>query len=186
MSSQSDVQPTVPQAPRPGTARRLRDLYRETVVRGGHEERLLISASFLLASLITRGITHEIHDRRFRFLFRNLSPKAGLHIHHMVFGIFGLLVTGFLATGFRPRGRRARVALASGFGASSAVTLDEFALWLNLSDVYWLPQGRESVDALIIGGALSALAGEGMGLWQAMVRDMMWLLSKRKGPYPRP
>jgi len=40
------------------------------------------------------------------------------------------------------------------FGAGAALTLDEFALWLNLSDVYWAREGRASLDAVVIFGAL--------------------------------
>jgi hypothetical protein len=46
------------------------------------------------------------------------------------------------------------------YGGASALTLDEFALWLDLEDVYWLKQGRASIDAVFLfGGALS------IGLW---------------------
>ena len=31
------------------------------------------------------------------------------------------------------------------YGAGAALTLDEFALWLNLEDVYWAREGRASV-----------------------------------------
>ena len=34
------------------------------------------------------------------------------------------------------------------YGVGAALTLDEFALWLNLEDVYWSPQGRSSIDAV--------------------------------------
>jgi len=38
------------------------------------------------------------------------------------------------------------------------LTLDEFALWLHLEDVYWAEEGRKSVDAVVLatllGGAL--------------------------------
>ena len=36
------------------------------------------------------------------------------------------------------------------FGISAGLTLDEFALWVNLEDVYWAPKGRESIDAVIV------------------------------------
>ena len=55
---------------------------------------------------------------------------------------------------------RASRATAAAYGLASALTLDELALWLNLEDVYWARQGRESVDAVaIFGSVLSA------GLW---------------------
>ena len=36
------------------------------------------------------------------------------------------------------------------FGVGTGLTLDEFALWLNLKDVYWSEQGRRSIDAVIV------------------------------------
>jgi hypothetical protein len=40
------------------------------------------------------------------------------------------------------------LAVLSGVGA--ALTLDEFALWLRLDDVYWSREGRSSVDAVLV------------------------------------
>jgi hypothetical protein len=40
---------------------------------------------------------------------------------------------------------------AIAFGAGAALVLDEFALVFYLKDVYWSQQGRDSVDATILG-----------------------------------
>ena len=45
------------------------------------------------------------------------------------------------------------------------LTLDEFALWLNLEDVYWGEKGRESIDAVILTGVLLTLALMGLQFW---------------------
>ena len=49
-------------------------------------------------------------------------------------------------------------AAAAIFGVGVGLTVDEFALWLQLEDVYWTSEGRKSVDAifcvLVITGAL--------------------------------
>ena len=47
--------------------------------------------------------------------------------------------------------------LAVLFGAGAALTLDEFALWLHLEDVYWSREGRSSVDAVLIALVVGAL-----------------------------
>ena len=39
---------------------------------------------------------------------------------------------------------------AIAYGTASALTLDEFALWLDLHDDYWDAQGRKSIDAVIV------------------------------------
>jgi hypothetical protein len=86
----------------------------------------------------------------------NVSP-GGLHIHHLVFGIVGMMVAGFLSFALQPGEPWVEI-LAALFGIGMGLTLDEFALWLYLEDVYWSEEGRNSVDAVIfaaiIGGGL--------------------------------
>ena len=52
----------------------------------------------------------------------------------------------------------------------AALTLDEFALWLNLEDDYWTAQGRESIDAVVIFGSLLSLSVLGRGFLKELVR----------------
>ena len=40
--------------------------------------------------------------------------------------------------------------VAIAFGIGMGLTLDEFALWLNLEDVYWPAKGRQSIDAVVV------------------------------------
>jgi hypothetical protein len=57
------------------------------------------------------------------------------------------------------------------YGVGSALTLDEFALWLNLRDVYWSAQGRSSIDAVILFGALLAASAWGAPLLRARSKN---------------
>jgi hypothetical protein len=86
----------------------------------------------------------------------NVTP-GGLHIHHLVFGIVFIMVAGFLAFVIEPASPWFEI-LAGLFGVGMGLTLDEFALWLYLEDVYWTDEGRSSVDAVIfaaiIGGGI--------------------------------
>ena len=86
----------------------------------------------------------------------NVTP-GGLHIHHLVFGIVAMMLAGFLGFALQPGSPWLEI-LAALFGIGVGLTLDEFALWLYLEDVYWSEEGRRSVDAVIvaaiIGGAL--------------------------------
>jgi hypothetical protein len=59
---------------------------------------------------------------------------------------------------------------------ASALTLDEFALWLNLQDDYWTKQGRESIDAVVIFGSLLFLAL----MNQDLVREATAIASGRR------
>jgi hypothetical protein len=111
-------------------------------------------AALLVTFLATRFITRAI--RAGRGPFRDASV-GGVHLHHEVYGIFLLLGTGTAEFTYQP-GAPAVYVLAALFGAGAALTLDEFALWLHLDDVYWTAQGRSSVDAvllaLLVGGLL--------------------------------
>jgi hypothetical protein len=84
----------------------------------------------------------------------NVTP-GGLHIHHLVFGIVFMMVAGFVGFAVEPGSPWFEIA-AGFFGIGMGLTLDEFALWLHLEDVYWSEEGRSSVDAVvfaaIIGG----------------------------------
>jgi hypothetical protein len=86
----------------------------------------------------------------------NVTP-GGLHIHHLVFGIILMILAGFLDFVLAPASPWLEI-LAALFGIGVGLTLDEFALWLYLDDVYWSEQGRSSVDAVIfaaiIGGGI--------------------------------
>jgi hypothetical protein len=81
---------------------------------------------------------------------------GGVHIHHQVFGILLVLATGLVEFRYNPRSPWEEV-LAGLFGAGAALTLDEFALWFHLDDVYWTKSGRQSIDAILVGGALGAV-----------------------------
>ena len=108
---------------------------------------------FLLTFLVTRFVTHAI--RTGRGPFRDASV-GGVHVHHEVYGIFLLLGTGTVQIVYAPDGGWAGP-LAALFGAGAALTLDEFALWLHLEDVYWSHEGRSSVDAVLLAAVVGLL-----------------------------
>ncbi len=116
------------------------------VLSGRRELVAWLVLGFLVAFLVTRFVTHAI--RSGRGPFRDASV-GGVHVHHEVYGIFLLLGTGTAEFAWRPAGAGGAV-LAVLFGTGAALTLDEFALWLHLEDVYWSREGRTSVDAVLI------------------------------------
>lgn len=169
---------------RPGEWRRLVHLYRVNIIDEGRGGRFLMTASFLVAFAIVRGITHAIRDQKATFLFHNVSAGGGTHLHHLVFGIIGLLFVGYIALGFQPSRPWAHRTLAVIYGVAAALTFDEFALWLRLEDVYWAKQGRESIDAVVLTASVFLLGAEGHPLWRAMARDARWLLRRNRGDVP--
>lgn len=99
----------------------------------------------------------------------------GRHIHHLVWGILILLAVGYawlaeIGSGSTPTAIFFSRFLAILFGVGAALTLDEFALWLNLANVYWSPEGRESIDAVLLFGSLLAAGTWGAPLFRAITR----------------
>ena len=88
---------------------------------------------------------------------------AGTHVHHLVPGIVLLLLTGYLAFAF---GYGENPVVAALFGVGAALTLDEFALWLHLRDVYWERAGRRSVDVVLAAAAVGTLVVLGLDFWE--------------------
>jgi hypothetical protein len=96
---------------------------------------------------------------------------GGTHIHHLVWGILLLLITGWIGITIQPDSPWHEI-LAVLFGVGTGLTLDEFALWLNLKDVYWEKQGRRSIDAVIIAAMLTGIVLVGFTAWVDVGRDV--------------
>jgi hypothetical protein len=103
----------------------------------------------------------------------NVQTGSGLHIHHLVWGICLVLASGFLSIALRPHGFWS-AALAAVFGIGAGLTLDEFALWLHLEDVYWTQEGRASLDAVIVAALLGALVVLGLSPIDASTDSNGW------------
>ena len=123
----------------------LPDLYHRHIVAAGKQPQFFVLLSVLITFVVTRALTYAMRSGRLRFI-RSVRAR-GTHIHHLVPGILLLLVAGYLGVAV-DRSRLEVVAIIFGIGA--ALTLDEFALWLHLRDVYWEREGRRSIDAVII------------------------------------
>lgn len=150
-------------------SRDLRALYHKHFRDPREERRLLSSLGFFAGFGTVRAITHAI--KAGKGPFRNISP-GGKHIHHMTFGIVGLLGVGYLwmlEVGTETRQRTESRLTSFVYGVGSALTLDEFALWLNLEDVYWAKEGRESIDAVVLFGSLLSLSLVGKNMLLELV-----------------
>jgi hypothetical protein len=155
--------------------REVRSLYHKHFGDHLRERQLFSTGAFFVTFASVRAITHAI--RAERGPFRNVTP-GGRHIHHMTFGIAGLLTVGYLwllEIGTNDQRGASRIT-SIGFGSGAALTLDEFALWLNLEDDYWTKQGRESIDAVILFGALLTLSVLGKGF----AKDLVKLFAARR------
>lgn len=117
----------------------------------------LLLLAFLLSFAFIRMSTRLMRSPKVSWWPGSIKTEGGLHLHHLVFGIVLLMLAGFLEFALQPDDPWVEV-LAIAFGVGVGLTLDEYALWLHLEDVYWAEEGRQSVDAVImatlIGGAL--------------------------------
>lgn len=153
---------------------RLRSIYKERLPESRRERLFLASVGFFTAAAVVRGITIAIHN--------NIGPfhnveMHGRHIHHMVWGILLLLLVGYswlveIGTGSESSWRWVGQLTSMLYGVAAALTLDEFALWLNLSDVYWQRQGRESYEALALFGGLLAVGVLGGPFFRGALREL--------------
>jgi hypothetical protein len=120
-----------------------------------HRSGLILLAGFLASFLFIRFSTRMMRSPRFPW-WPGSVETGGIHVHHMVFGIIGMMVTGFLVIATDPASPWMEI-LAALFGVGMGLTVDEFALWLYVEDVYWAKEGRASTDAAIVCTALAGL-----------------------------
>src|SRR5580658_3860592 len=102
----------------------------------------------------------------------------GRHIHHLVWGILILLLVGYgwlldLGRSHTPMSIFLSRLMSACYGAGAALTLDEFALWLNLQpDAYWSSSGRLSIDAVVFFGAVLAVGAWGAPFFRGL--NQLW------------
>jgi hypothetical protein len=114
--------------------------------------------AFTVTFGVVRAITYSIKDGVGPF--HNVTTKGGGHLHHYLWGI--ALVSGVGSVAVRGDARQVTHPLVGvAYGTGMALIVDEFALLLDLRDVYWAKQGRWSVDLAVglISITGSALAG---------------------------
>ena len=160
---------------------RLRALYRRHFSETPRERLFLASLGFFVTFAAVRLIAHAI--RNGIGPFHNLSAGP-THIHHLVWGILLLLAVGYgwlvqWGTGEGSSSVVISRLTALLYGAGSALTLDEFALWLHLKDVYWEREGRASVDVAFLFGALISAGFWGGPFLRAIVREGKRLVRAR-------
>jgi hypothetical protein len=181
---------------------RLGFLIRSTIPDRPRRRMFIASVSFLVTFVGVRMLVHRIvnHEGHFQWVV-----VRGMHIHHLVWGILILLLVGYgwlmdLGRAHTPTAIFFSRLMSVSYGVGAALTLDEFALWLNLEpNAYWSREGRLSIDAVILFGSLLAvgawgapffrgleelgrrglLFGKGLGRWGSPIR-LVRLLRPRK------
>lgn len=141
------------------------------------------TVSFFLTFGGVRGVVYCITHQIPPFHFVTMH---GTHVHHLVFGIIILLGVGYawlaeIGSGTGSSSLLVGRLLSILYGVGAALTLDEFALWLNLRDVYWSREGRASIDAVILFGALLAAGAWGAPLFSRTARKKSTEDARRRG-----
>jgi hypothetical protein len=129
----------------------------------GKELHFLILIAFVCSFGFIRTSAHMIRAQ-VSWWPGNVETKGGTHIHHLVWGILLLLSMGYVGIA-TDLGSPWIELVAVAFGIGMGLTMDEFALWLNLQDVYWQEKGRQSIDAVIVTTTLMVIALLGLQFW---------------------
>jgi hypothetical protein len=119
-----------------------------------HDEQglFLVLVGFILSFAFIRMSTRLMRSPKVPWWPGSIVSDSGVHLHHLVFGIVTMMIAGaggFLAFGHTPWTE----ICALFFGVGAGLTIDEFALWVYLDDVYWAEEGRKSIDATVIAAA---------------------------------
>src|ERR1035438_5330832 len=152
---------------------RLGFVVRTTIPDRPRRRMFIASVSFFITFLGVRLLVSLVIRNEGPF---NWVEVRGLHIHHLVWGILILLLVGYgwladLGRNHTPLSIFFSRLMAVSYGVGSALTLDEFALWLNLDpEAYWTRQGRASIDAVILFAGLLAAGAWGAPFFRGLRR----------------
>ncbi len=122
----------------------------------GQRSGFIVLGAFLAAFLFIRTSARLIRSPKVTWWPGSVKTKSGLHLHHLVWGIVLMMSSGFLEFAVKPEPPWLEV-LAAAFGIGAGLTLDEFALWVRLEDVYWEQEGRISLDAVVVAALLGGM-----------------------------
>jgi hypothetical protein len=137
-------------------------VYDRAIVDTGRQPEFLFFVAFLITFGFIRTSAHMI-KAQVSWWPGNVTV-GGTHIHHLVWGIVTIMITGYVGVTIAPPSPWHEI-IAVFFGIGMGLALDEFALWLNLKDVYWSQQGRKSIDAVIIAATITGIILVGFTAW---------------------
>ena len=155
-----------------------------THVRDRPKRRLLLAAiGFFITFAVARSMAYAAYRKAGPFQYGYVRET---HIHHLVFGIFQQLVVGFCwlieeGTGAKSSSLLASRLMSLLYGVAAALTLDEFALWLNVQEgIYWTRRDLISIDAVILFGAALVIGIWGRDFLKALGVELWHSRRKRR------
>jgi len=159
------------------TASILTEFWSEQIVANNRQGVFLVLVGFVLSFAFIRMSTRLMRSPKVPWWPGSVVSESGVHLHHLVFGIVTMMIAGTL--GFASHGESPWAEICAFlFGVGAGLTIDEFALWVYLDDVYWAEEGRSSIDATVIAAAMMALVvlgvnpldlGDGSEGWLAVI-----------------
>ncbi len=128
------------------------DFWNDQILANQKQGLFLVLVGFILSFAFIRMSTRLMRSPRVPWWPGSVVSDSGVHLHHLVFGIVTMMIAG--ALGFMALGEGPYTEIcAFFFGIGAGLTIDEFALWVYLDDVYWAEEGRSSIDATVIAAA---------------------------------
>lgn len=159
-------------------AERVREAYLEEVDRT-HQSMFNAAVAFTITFGGLRALTHAIRHRLLPW--GDITP-GGLHIHHYVWGVGLLLIVGLVSLIVDTP--RYNPLLGAVYGVATALVVDEFALLLNLRDVYWATEGRVSVDIALTTIAIATIYFSARAFWRRLGHELVDIAATHRGNRP--
>ncbi|HET9162884.1 MAG TPA: hypothetical protein VFN89_05485 [Solirubrobacterales bacterium] len=128
------------------------DFWNDQIIANEKQGLFLVLVGFILSFAFIRMSTRLMRSPRVPWWPGSVVSEGGVHVHHLVFGIVTMMISGTLGLAALGESPYAEIC-AFLFGVGAGLTIDEFALWVYLDDVYWAEEGRASIDATVIAAA---------------------------------
>ncbi|HSR94850.1 MAG TPA: hypothetical protein VLK56_08280 [Solirubrobacterales bacterium] len=128
------------------------DFWNNQILADEKQGLFLVLVGFILSFAFIRMSTRLMRSPRVPWWPGSVVSDGGVHLHHLVFGIVTMMIAGTLGLAALGDSPYAEIC-AFFFGVGAGLTIDEFALWVYLDDVYWAEEGRASIDATVIAAA---------------------------------
>jgi hypothetical protein len=128
------------------------DFWNNQILADEKQGLFLVLVGFILSFAFIRMSTRLMRSPRVQWWPGSVVSDSGVHLHHLVFGIVTMMIAGTLGLAALGDTPYAEIC-AFLFGVGAGLTIDEFALWVYLDDVYWAEEGRSSIDATVIAAA---------------------------------
>jgi hypothetical protein len=137
------------------------DFWNQHILAHERQGVFLVLVGFILSFAFIRMSTRLMRSPKVPWWPGSVVSDSGVHLHHLVFGIVAMMIAGTL--GFAVHGDSPWAEICGFFfGVGAGLTIDEFALWVYLDDVYWAEEGRSSIDATVIAAAAMGLVVVGV------------------------